>query len=99
MQKLLHSRKFWLMVWGLIQTIAGHYLTIPHDIILAADGLVLALIASIAYEDGEAAKADATLNAAIVTTGGNAPPAAPGQSEPYPSTNVTRYSGVDPQGK
>ena len=58
MNGLLHSRKFWLAVWALVQTIGGHYLTIPTDIITAMDAVVIVLIASIAAEDiGKAKKA------------------------------------------
>lgn len=59
MQSLFHSRKFWLTVWALGQTVAGHYLALPPDVVLAADALVVVLIGSIAYEDGEKAKAQA----------------------------------------
>lgn len=51
MNGLWHSRKFWLAMWGLIQTIIGHYLSLPADIIMAADAVVAVLIASIAAED------------------------------------------------
>ena len=51
MQSLLYSRKFWLAVYGLIQTIALYYLSVPSDILIAADVLVMVLIGSIAAED------------------------------------------------
>ena len=51
MKTLLYSRKFWLAVWGLIQTIVGHLVQLPTDIIVALDALVMVLIASIAAED------------------------------------------------
>lgn len=35
-EKLFHSRKFWLAVYALAQTIAGHYLALPTDIISSA---------------------------------------------------------------
>jgi len=66
MTNLLHSRKFWLTVWALAQTIAGHYLTVPHDIIMTADALVMILVGAIAYEDGERSKADAAIAAFAV---------------------------------
>lgn len=53
MQSLLRSRKFYLSLWALIQTIVGHYLQIPSDIIAAADAVVIVLVAAIAYEDGQ----------------------------------------------
>ena len=58
MNGLVNSRKFWLMVWGLVQTVAGHYLKIPADILFALDGLVAVLIASIAHEDAADKRAD-----------------------------------------
>ena len=48
---LLYSRKFWLSVFGVVQTLIAHYLSIPADIWQAIDALVLVLIASIAAED------------------------------------------------
>ena len=49
---LLQSRKFWLVLFGLVQTIVFHYLPdFPQDVWLAIDGLVAVLIATIAYED------------------------------------------------
>jgi hypothetical protein len=51
MNGLLRSRKFWLAVFGIIQTLVSHYLQIPADIWAAIDGLVIVLIASITAED------------------------------------------------
>ena len=51
MKALLHSRKFWLAVFGLVQTIVLHYVAVPQDIWLAIDALVGVLIVSIAVED------------------------------------------------
>lgn len=51
MNGLLKSRKFWLAVWALIQTVAGHYINLPTDIIAALDAVVITLIAAIAAED------------------------------------------------
>lgn len=59
MQSLLRSRKFWLTVYALLQTISAHYLKLPADVAISLDALVLFLIGSIAYEDGEKAKAQA----------------------------------------
>ena len=54
MKSLLYSRKFWLTVWALLQTVAAHYLNIPQDVWVAMDAVILALIASIALEDAAA---------------------------------------------
>ena len=51
MKALLHSRKFWLAVFGLVQTIVLHFVQVPQDIWLAIDALVGVLIVSIAVED------------------------------------------------
>jgi len=51
MSSLLHSRKFWLAVYGIIQTLVLHYFQVPTDIIAAVDALVVVLISAIAYED------------------------------------------------
>lgn len=49
---LLHSRKFWLAVFGLIQTIVFHFLPhFPPEVWQAIDALVVVLIAAIAAED------------------------------------------------
>jgi hypothetical protein len=51
---ILKSRKFWLAVFGVVQTIVLHYLSIPQDIWVAIDALVVVLIYSIAVEDAGA---------------------------------------------
>jgi xanthine/uracil/vitamin C permease (AzgA family) len=51
MKALLQSRKFWLAVFGLVQTVVLHYISVPQDIWVAIDVLVGVLIASIALED------------------------------------------------
>ena len=48
---LLRSRKFWLALFGVIQTIVLHYLSVPQDIWMAIDALVGVLISAIAVED------------------------------------------------
>ena len=50
---LLQSRKFWLAVFGIIQTVVLHYFAIDPEIWAAIDALVIVLIGSIAYEDGQ----------------------------------------------
>ena len=51
MKALLQSRKFWLAVFGLVQAVVLHYISVPQDIWVAIDVLVGVLIASIALED------------------------------------------------
>jgi hypothetical protein len=51
MNGLLKSRKFWLAVFAVIQTVVLHYLSIPQDIWAAIDGLIVTVILSIAIED------------------------------------------------
>jgi hypothetical protein len=48
---LLHSRKFWLAVFGVVQALVLHYLDVPDDIWQSIVALVGVLIAAIAYED------------------------------------------------
>jgi len=53
-QSLLQSRKFWLAILALVQTILFHYLpTFPAQVWQAIDAVLVILIASIAYEDGQ----------------------------------------------
>jgi hypothetical protein len=54
MQSLLKSRKFWLAVFAVVQTLISHYLMIPADIWQAIDALVVVLIGTIAVEDAAA---------------------------------------------
>ena len=51
LQSLLHSRKFWLAVFGIVQALVLHYLQVPGDIWQSVVGLVMVLIAGIAIED------------------------------------------------
>lgn len=51
MNGLLHSRKFWLAVFGVVQAIVLHYLHVPDDIWQQITMLVMVLIAGIAAED------------------------------------------------
>lgn len=48
---LLKSRKFWLAVFGVVQAVVLHYLSVPDDIWQTIAALVGVLIASIAVED------------------------------------------------
>ena len=51
MNTLIRSRKFWLAVFGVVQAIVLHYLSVPEEIWQAITVLVTALIAGIAIED------------------------------------------------
>jgi hypothetical protein len=54
---LLHSRKFWIAVFGLAQTILFQFVpNFPKEVWMSIDALAAILISSIAYEDGQAAK-------------------------------------------
>lgn len=54
MQTLLHSRKFWLSIYALVQAIILHYLEVPPDIIVAVSAVVMVLVGAIATEDAAA---------------------------------------------
>ena len=51
LKSLLYSRKFWLAVVALVQTLALNYFNVPQDIWMAADGILVVLIVAIAGED------------------------------------------------
>ena len=52
MASLLKSRKFWLAVFAVAQTVLFNFIPdFPHEIWQAIDGLVAVLIAAIAAED------------------------------------------------
>ena len=51
MSGLLHSRKFWLAVFGIVQALVLHYLAVPEEIWQSITVLVGVLIAGIAIED------------------------------------------------
>jgi hypothetical protein len=48
---LLRSRKFWLAVLGVINTIVAHYFAVPEDVWQAINALLLVVIAGITIED------------------------------------------------
>jgi hypothetical protein len=55
---LLHSRKFWLAVVGLVQTILFQFVPdFPKEVWLSIDALLAIVIVGIAYEDGQANRA------------------------------------------
>ena len=51
MQRLLHSSKFWLAVFALVQAVVLHYLDVPDEIWQAVAGVIVVVIAGIAAED------------------------------------------------
>lgn len=51
LNSLLVSRKFWLAVFGVVQSVVLHYLNVPDEIWQSIAALVGVLIASIALED------------------------------------------------
>lgn len=53
---LLYSRKFWLAVVGVVQTLALAYLEVPPEVWTSINALLVVVIGSIAYEDGSAAR-------------------------------------------
>ena len=57
MVPIYKSRKFWLAVYGVAQTLVLHYFQVPADIIAAVDALIVVLISAIAYEDAANATA------------------------------------------
>lgn len=51
LKSLLHSRKFYLALFGVVQALVLQYLEVPDAVWQAISGLVAVLIASIATED------------------------------------------------
>jgi len=51
MNGLIHSRKFWLAVFAVVQTVVLHYVDVPQDIWVSINALVIVLISGIAIED------------------------------------------------
>ena len=51
-KSLLHSRKFWIAVAALIQTLLFHFVAdFPPEVWASIDAVLIVLIGSIAYED------------------------------------------------
>ena len=48
---LIHSRKFWLAVFGVVQALVLHYFNVPQEIWGTIVELVMVLIGFIALED------------------------------------------------
>ena len=57
MAGLLRSRKFWLAVFGVVQTIVLELFNVDPTIWAAIDALVIALITAIAVEDAATKRA------------------------------------------
>jgi hypothetical protein len=55
MKSLLTNAKFWLAVFGLVQTVVLYYVKIPTEIWAAIDGLVAIVIGSLAVDDASKA--------------------------------------------
>lgn len=54
-QALVRSRKFWLTVFALVQTIVFQFFPdFPKEVWMSIDALVIVLVGAIAYEDGNA---------------------------------------------
>jgi hypothetical protein len=51
LKSLLHSRKFWLAAFGVVQALVLQYLDVPDAVWQSICGLVMILIAGIAGED------------------------------------------------
>jgi hypothetical protein len=75
---LLYSRKFWLAVFAVVQSVVLHYLNVPDDIWQAIAALVGVLIASIAVEDSAKKTAQAHVEAVRQLAG-----ASEGEELPY----------------
>lgn len=51
LQSLMLSRKFWLAVFGVVQTLVFHFLDVPDEVWQSIAALVGVLITTIAVED------------------------------------------------
>ncbi len=51
MNGLLKSRKFWLAVFAVAQTVILYYVNVPKEIWTAIDALVITVIVGITVED------------------------------------------------
>lgn len=52
LKSLFASRKFWIAVFGLVQTIVFNFIpTFPKEVWMSIDALCAVVIGSIAYED------------------------------------------------
>jgi hypothetical protein len=48
---IFKSRKFWLAVFAVVQTVVSHYLQIPQDIWVSINALIVVVILGITVED------------------------------------------------
>lgn len=51
LQSLMQSRKFWLAVFGVVQTLVFHFLDVPDEVWQSIAALVGVLITTISIED------------------------------------------------
>jgi hypothetical protein len=49
---LIYSRKFWLAILALVNTIVSTYAKVEPEVIASANLVLLVVIGAIAYEDG-----------------------------------------------
>lgn len=72
MPQVLQSRKLWAAIVGLVLVIVNaalnHAQVDPNTVTNAVMGIIAAYMASVAYEDGQKAKADAMQPTTTVTT-------------------------------
>lgn len=91
----LQSRKFWTAVVGLISILvyawqSGEAVD-PEVIVTAIMAIVGAYIGSVAYEDGQRAKAEATVSAASISANFPTPPSYPAEESRYVEPTLKRY--------
>ena len=53
---LLRSRKFWMAIAALGNTVISTYFSVPEAIVVSLNLVIAVVIGSIAYEDGQAAQ-------------------------------------------
>lgn len=66
LKSLLRSRKFLLAVFGVVQTLVLHYLSVPDDVWQHIVTLVMVLIGSIALEDAAEKRRDTVIQETVV---------------------------------
>lgn len=67
LEALIHSRKFWLAVFGIVQSILFQFVPdFPQEIWISIDALVIVLISSIAAEDAAAKSAPVNVYSPVI---------------------------------
>lgn len=56
LRSLFASRKFWLTLFGVVQTVVSHYVQIPAEVWVSINALVVIVVGSIAYVDVQSKK-------------------------------------------